>query len=105
LFVETNDSAERLPLSQANVVINGTLEKQQDYYAHLLALAQKREFAFVISFVHQDYDRLWEKIESTSPELFKAWRDCGLLDENGKQRPAYEVWKSYFDLPLSETAR
>ncbi len=33
------------------------------------------------------------------PELFKAWRDCGLLDQDGKTRPAYWVWKSYFDLP------
>jgi hypothetical protein len=28
-----------------------------------------------------------------------AWRDCGLLDQDGKPRPAYGVWKSYFDLP------
>lgn len=26
-------------------------------------------------------------------------RDCGLLDQDGKTRPAYWVWKSYFNLP------
>ena len=39
---------------------------------------------------------------SIAPELFMAWRDCGLLDEKGKARPAYQVWKDYFDLPLQK---
>jgi hypothetical protein len=29
------------------------------------------------------YDRLWDTIQATAPELFIAWRDCGLLDELG----------------------
>ena len=99
-IVETNDAAERLPLPQAKVVIEGTSEKQVAYYRKLLGLAQQRDFAFVISFVHQDYDALWEKIRDHSPELFMAWRDCGLLDEQGKARPVYSVWKDFFDLPL-----
>ena len=89
-------------MPQAKVVIEGTPEKQVVFYRRLLALAQKRDFVFVISFVHQDYDALWEKIKATAPELFMAWRDCGLLDENGKPRPAYKVWKEYFSLPLSK---
>lgn len=104
-MVETNDSAERLPLPQLKVVLEGTPEKQAAYYRKLLALAQKRQFEFVISFVHQDYDALWEKIKGSSPELFKAWRDCGFLDENGKERPAYEVWKEYLALPHSGNSR
>jgi hypothetical protein len=99
-MVETNDAAERLPLPKAKVVIEGTPEKQVAYYRKLLGLAQQRDFAFVISFIHQDYDALWEKIKDHSPELFMAWRDCGLLDEQGKARPAYGVWKDFFDLPL-----
>jgi hypothetical protein len=41
--------------------------------------------------------------ESRRPrrELFMAWRDCGLLDEKGKARTAYRVWREYFDLPLA----
>lgn len=99
-MVETNDAAERLPLPKAKVVIEGTPAKQAEYYRALLGLAQKRKFAFVISFVHHDYDALWEKIKAQSPELFMAWRDCGLLDESGKPRPAYDVWRQYFLLPL-----
>jgi hypothetical protein len=101
-IVETNDTAERLPLPQAKVVLEGTPAKQEAYYRKLLATAQKHHFEFVISFIHQDYDALWEKIKASSPELFKAWRDCGLIDENGKARPAYAVWKTYFDLPLTK---
>ena len=101
-IVETNDAAERLPLPQAGVVIAGTPEKQTAYYRKLLALAQSRDFAFVISFIHQDYDALWKKIASVSPELFIAWRDCGLLDEAGRPRPAYAVWKEYFRLPRKD---
>jgi len=101
-MVETNDAAERLPLPEAKVVIAGTPEKQAAYYRKLLALAQERDFVFVISFIHQDYDALWKKIENVSPELFIAWRDCGLLDENGRPRPAYTVWKEYFRLPKKD---
>ncbi len=104
-IVETNDAAERLPLPQAKVVIQGTPEKQEVYYRTLLGLAQERDFAFVVSFVHQDYDALWEKIAKNSPEYFMAWRDCGLLDENGKARPAYRVWRDYFELPQVSPVR
>jgi uncharacterized protein (TIGR03067 family) len=100
--VETNDAAERLPLPTAKVVIEGSPGKQEAYYRALLGLARKRDFAFVVSFVHQDYDALWERIKGTSPELFVAWKDCGLLDEAGKARPAYRVWKEYFGLPLGK---
>ena len=44
-------------------------------------------------------DALWERIKGFSPELLMAWRDCGLVDDKGEERPAYGVWKGYFDLP------
>ena len=98
----TLDDDAGLPLPRATVVIEGTPEEQAAYYHRLLALAQERDVAFVIGFIHQDYDALWKKIEKISPELFMAWRDGGLLDENGGPRPAYAVWKDYFRLPKRE---
>ena len=98
----TFDDDTGLPLPRAKVVIEGTPEKRAAYYHRLLALALERDFALVISFIYQDYDALWKKIEKISPELFMAWRDCGLLDENGGPRPAYVVWKDYFRLPKGE---
>jgi hypothetical protein len=99
--VETNDAAARLELPASRFVIDGTPEKQRDYYRRLLELAEARRFEFVVSFVHQDYDRLWDKIRATAPELFMAWRDCGLIDENGVERPAFAIWKDAFARPLA----
>jgi hypothetical protein len=99
--VETNDAAERLPLPGAGVVIEGTPARQRAYYEKLFSAARDRKFAFVISFVHRDYDALWEKIKGTAPEFFVAWRDCGLVDGKGEPRPAFELWRRTFALPLS----
>lgn len=99
-IVETNEAAERLRLPQSGIVISGDPGKQRLYYEKLLALAQGREFEFVISFIHRDYDLLWEKIKEGAPELFMAWRDCGLMDQDGNPRPALNVWGDYFSKPL-----
>jgi hypothetical protein len=97
-FVEVGEPAERLRLPSSGQVIDGTPEKQAAFYETLLAFANDHAVRFVISFLHRDYDALWEKIKGSSPEAFMAWRDCGLLDQDGKSRPAYRVWKRYFDV-------
>jgi hypothetical protein len=99
-FVETNEAGDRLVLPQSKIVIAGSPEKQAAYLRTLLALAQERRFEFVVLFIHRDYDALWDKIQATAPELFMAWRDCGLLDEQGRARPAYAVWREHFERPL-----
>lgn len=104
-MVETNDAAQTLRFPKAGHVIAGTPALQLEYHEKLLRLAQERRFEFVISFVHQDYDALWEKIKANSPELFMAWRDCGLLDENGVERPAYGLWRAHLDRPLQGGAK
>ena len=100
-MVETNDAGDRLVFPQSKIAIDGTPEKQAAYVRALLALAEQRRFEFVVLFVHRDYDALWDKIKATSPELFMAWRDCGLVDEKGVPRPAYAVWREYFEKPWS----
>jgi hypothetical protein len=99
-IVETNDTAERLEFPQSKLVLNGTPEKQAAYVRTLLALAEERRFRFVVLFIHQDYDALWDAIKATAPELFIAWRDCGLIDERGRTRPAYAVWRGYLNRPF-----
>lgn len=98
-FVETNDSAEELPMPQAKVTIPGSPEKQLEYYRFLFAHAQERRFEFIVSFIHRDYDALWETIKASAPEIFKAWRDCGFVDENGKARPALALWDEWLARP------
>jgi hypothetical protein len=99
--VETGEAADRLTFPTSKQVVDGTPAKQKAYYEKLLAAAQERRFRFVITFLHRDYDALWEKIKGSAPEAFVAWRDCGLLDERGRPRPAAEVWKAHFTRPLA----
>ena len=100
-FVEVGEPAERLRIPSSGQVIDGTPQKQAAFYETLLAFARDHEVRFVISFLHRDYDALWEKIKGSSPEAFMVWRDCGMLDEDGKPRPAYRVWKRSFDARLA----
>jgi len=104
-MVETNEAGDRLIFPQSKYVIDGTPEKQVAYLRTLLSLAERRRFEFVVLFIHRDYDALWDKIKATAPELFIAWRDCGLVDEQGNRRPAYAVWREYFERPLGEETR
>ena len=88
-------------LPKSGQVIDGTPEKQAAYFEALLAFANGPRDRFVICFVHRDYDALWEKIKGTAPEAFAAWRDCGLVDEAGKPRAAFALWKNYLQMPLT----
>jgi hypothetical protein len=101
-FVETGEASERLVLPRSKTVINGTPEKQATYVKALLGFAGSHRTEFVVWFVHRDYDALWEKIKGSSPEVFAAWRDCGLVDEAGKPRTAMGVWRELFDVPFTE---
>ena len=100
--VETNEAAERLEFPKSKFVLNGTPEKQAAYLRTLFALAEQRRFRFVVLFIHQDYDALWDAIKATAPDLFIAWRDCGLIDERGRSRPAYVVWRDCVNRPFSD---
>ncbi len=101
VVTETGEAAEKLTFPSTGQVIANTPAMQRDYYERLLALAQERQFAFVISFLYRDYDALWDKIKDGSPECFMAWRDCGLVDESGMTRPAYDLWRTHYDQPLA----
>lgn len=101
-MVETNDTGDRTELPKSKIVLNGSPEKQAAYLRTLLELAEQRRFRFVVLFIHQDYDRLWDAIKGSAPELFIAWRDCGLIDEAGNARPAFGVWRDYFRRTIQE---
>ena len=74
--------------------------KVNAYLEQLARFAPTQKSDFVIWFLHRDYDAMWEKIKGSVPEVFKAWRDCGLLHEAGKQRPAHATWQRYFAMHL-----
>ncbi len=97
-ITETGYPAETIKLKTYNVTIPSDPAKQATYFETLLDKATQDNYLFVICFLYRDYDALWEKIKDLSPEAFIVWKDCGLIDEDGNQRPAYSVWKRYFSM-------
>lgn len=99
-ITETGFPAEDIVLKTYNVEIPGTPEKQRTYFETLLERADQDNYLFVIAFLYRDYDQMWEKIKDAAPEAFIVWKDCGLLDESGAERPAYDVWKRHFSMEI-----
>ncbi len=75
--------------------------KQADYIQFLLDEAYQHNFVFVVNFVLRDYDALWEKIGARE-DLTIAWRDTGLFDENGNERPALSIWRDWLNMPYQK---
>jgi len=98
-IAEMGEIAEPLSLTQPAVTIPGDPETQRRVLEEVLAWAQAERVEFVVWYVSRDYDALWEKLKATSPEWFKVWKDCGLLDGEGRPRPAFQVWRESYLLP------
>jgi hypothetical protein len=76
-------------------------EAKQDQYMHLLLdEAREHQFRFIINFVLRDYDALWQQIGGRE-DLTIAWRDTGLYDENGSERPALSTWREFLQLTIA----
>jgi len=95
-ITETGFPAEPTRIEDFKVNLPGSQQGQARYIETLLSTACREQYLFVIAFLYRDYDALWEKIKvGVSGDWAAAWRDCGLVDETGKTRPAYEVWRRY----------
>ncbi len=95
-FVETNHLAEDLKIESLNVNIKSNVCEQKDYLETLLLNAYNHNYKFVVWWAYRDYDKLWNTFPNEMKDITKIWKDTGLLDENGKERPAYKVWKQIF---------
>lgn len=73
---------------------NGTPELQRDWIALTLEAAERYNMRFVVNFVLRDYDALWEAV-GAQEDLTIAWRDTGLVDEDGNERPALTLWRDW----------
>lgn len=90
---ETGFPAERLELPSWGVDLPLTSEDQARYMKALLAHAHADNYPFVIWWTHRDFDALWQTFPNSVKELGRIWRDTGLLDETGRERPALELWR------------
>lgn len=97
-ITETGYPAETIKLKTFNLTITSNPSRQATYFQTLLDRAGRDNYLFVIAFLHRDYDAMWEKIKSFAPEAFIVWKDCGLLDEAGRKRESYDVWKKYLSM-------
>ncbi len=95
-FVETSHLAENLVIPNLNVSIDGSENGQCDYLQTLINNAGDHDYEFIIWWAHRDYDALWETFPEDVKDLGQIWRDTGLLDENGTERPAFAIWSNYF---------
>ena len=91
-FSETAFLAEILEIENYNLVIPSDECEQKDYLEVLLLNAYTHNYEFIIWWSFRDYDRLWETLPPELLDIGKIWKDTGLLDEDGKERPAYMVW-------------
>lgn len=94
-FVETSHIAENLIIPDLNVAIDGNENEQSDYLETLIENAENHNYEFIIWWAHRDYDALWETFPDDIKDLGQIWRDTGLLDENGSERPAFMVWSNH----------
>jgi hypothetical protein len=101
---ETGEAAKNLTVQMDGKPWNilGSPEAQTIYYQKLFSFADSHHMAFIISFLCIDYDALWKKIASKNPAVFEAWENNGFVDSRGEMRPAYKVWRQWFDRPLVE---
>ncbi|HJN17939.1 MAG TPA: hypothetical protein QGH10_20740, partial [Armatimonadota bacterium] len=98
VFTETGQPAETLVLESYGVTIPTDAQLQRDVLAKILTFAHDHDCDFIIWYATRDYDALWEKIRERSPEFFKAWKDCGLVDGDGVERPALDLWREHLGI-------
>ncbi|MEM9646962.1 MAG: glycosyl hydrolase 53 family protein [Bacteroidota bacterium] len=95
-FVETGHIAENLVVPNLNVNITGNEIEQNTYLQTLLTNAENQNYEFVIWWAYRDYDALWATFPNELRDLGQLWRDTGLLDEDGMERPSLATWSDHF---------
>jgi hypothetical protein len=96
---ETGFAAENLSLPGYGVSIKSNETWQREYVQKLLAESNRLNAVFVIWFVYRDYDLLERNLPNAS-EALKIWRDNGLQNGSGNNRPAHSVWNDWKKLQI-----
>ena len=97
-----------MPGRDGKVLIRGEEAWQAAYLDLLFSEVRKLDARFVIQWTSRDLDRLFERLRGTGsamdPEvepMNMLATDSGLVDESGRKRPAFDVWKRWLQLPLA----
>ncbi len=99
---ETGYAAEPLVVPDLGIDTVSTPDWQADYVADLLTTAARHDARFVTYWEVRDYDRAFEFLldAGTDPALAAIWRDIGLVDGDGRPRPALGIWDAWLALPV-----
>lgn len=95
---ETGFCAEDLNIPNLGITIMGTVEWQEAYMTKLFNQANSLESEFVVWFVYRDYDMLYDSTPNP-PDILSIWKDNGLLDGEGNERPAHFKWTEWKEFP------
>ncbi len=95
-FVETGSISEDLNLPTFGISITGTRCGQQDYLGVLMKNAKENNYLFITWWAFADYDKLYATFPPEAQLLGSVWLNTGLIDENGKAKPAYYLWRDIF---------
>jgi hypothetical protein len=101
-ITETGYIAEELRLPGTATRIRGTELWQARYADLLLRQAQAHRAEFVVWFVLRDYDKGMATLRQlgAAAEAAPVWKDMGLIDGEGRKRPALRVWDAWLRLPV-----
>lgn len=99
-ITETSYPAEHFTVFSGSIEFDGSEAKQEQFFTDLFTSAENHDVRFIVNFVVRDYDSLWVDLGAPD-DVAKLWRDTGLWDEDGNERPAVPLWRSWFDRTVS----
>jgi hypothetical protein len=101
-ITETGYIAEELTIPGTSKRIRGSELWQARYTDLLLWQAQTHRAEFVVWFVLRDYDKGMATLQKLGKiaEAAPFWKDMGLLDGEGRERPALRIWDTWRNRPV-----
>lgn len=96
-FAETGYIAENLSIPSYNLNKQGNDNWQKDYLELVYKLCNQHRAKLLIWFCSKDYDagNAWLIANGLYQDFFALWQDTGLKDQNGRKRPAYNLWLNW----------
>lgn len=103
-FAETGYAAENLVIPDLNLNKQSNEIYQKDYLEKVLDICKNKKAKLFIWFCPKDYNALITNFQNQgiysqqTINLLSLWKDIGLINENGVQRPAYNSWINWMNI-------
>lgn len=91
---ETGFCAQDMVIENLGINVKGTEQWQAEYVDKLFEHSNDLDAEFVLWFVYRDYDLLYDNTANPT-DIMKVWRDNGVLDGDGNERPSYAKWSEW----------